>query len=65
MMAIRLRNGRNQNVPSNLDEWLDKWEPKIAGYKRRRGRAVAGKASSALDELEFLLARTIEGQVSE
>ena len=52
-------------VPENVDQWLEKWHPRIGSMGKRHGRVVAARASSALDELEFLLARTIENQVSE
>jgi hypothetical protein len=56
---------REKDVPENIDQWLDKWHPKISSLRKRRGKVVAARASNALDELEFLLARTVENQVNE
>jgi hypothetical protein len=56
---------REQKVPSSLEEWLAKWEPRLSSFKKRKGSATAGKASEALDELEFLLTRTVENQLTE
>jgi hypothetical protein len=64
MMTVRSRI-RERDVPENVEEWLIKWEPKIGVLRKRRGRVVVTRASSALDELEFLLARVVENQVSE
>jgi hypothetical protein len=57
--------GSRQQVPSSLGEWLEKWEPKISSFKRKSKKDVTSRASYALDELEFLLARTVENSVSE
>jgi hypothetical protein len=65
MMTVTSRLRSQQNVPENVEDWLAKWEPKLNGLKKRRGKTVAAKASGALDELEFLLARIVENQVSE
>jgi hypothetical protein len=64
MMTIRPRAGTRE-IPESLDEWLAKWEPRISGLRKKRGKVVAIKAYSALDELEFLLKRVVENQVSE
>jgi hypothetical protein len=62
-MSFRRRN--RKQVPSSLEEWLEKWEPKLYSFNKRRGTKIAVKASDALDELEFLLSRTVENQVTE
>ena len=64
MMTIRTHVS-NREVPESLDEWLEKWEPKIPRLRKKRGKVVATRASGALDELEFLLRRVVENQVSE
>jgi hypothetical protein len=64
-MMARPRPARQAEVPSNLEEWLNKWEPRISTFKKRKRKEVSSKATNALDELEFLLARTVENQVSE
>ena len=64
MMTIRSRVS-NREVPESLDEWLEKWEPKIPRLRKKRGKVVAIRASGALDELEFLLRRVVDNQVSE
>ena len=63
--ARKMRRSRQREVPSSLTEWLDKWEPKISGLQKRSKSQVSGRAAGALDELEFLLARTVENQVEE
>jgi hypothetical protein len=66
IMMARAKTSRTREVPSTLGEWLDKWEPRVSSFKRqRRRRQVSVTAANALDELEFLLARTVENQVSE
>jgi hypothetical protein len=65
MMAVYPRSGTTRDIPETLDEWLNKWEPKISVLKRKRGRVVATRASGALDELEFLLKRTVENRIQE
>jgi hypothetical protein len=65
MMTLRSRAAVSREVPESLDEWLKKWEPKIAGLRKKRGKVVAVRASGALDELEFLLKRVVENQISE
>jgi hypothetical protein len=62
MMYVRTRE---KEVPESVDQWLSKWQPKISYLRKRRGKSVASRASHALDELEFLLARTVENQVTE
>lgn len=62
---MMIEKSKEKDIPESLDQWLDKWQPKIIGLRRRRSRAVSLRASGALDELEFLLARTIENQVAE
>ncbi len=64
-MAYRRGNRRQEQVPSSLEEWLQKWEPKLPSFNRKRGTRTSGRASAALDELEFLLSRTVENQVTE
>jgi hypothetical protein len=64
-MAYRKRSRGQDQVPSSLEEWLQKWEPKLPSFNKRRGTQTSGRASAALDELEFLLSRTVENQVSE
>ena len=64
MMTIRSRTSAKE-VPESLDQWLAKWEPRIPGLRRKRGKFVAKKASGALDELEFFLGRVVENQISE
>ena len=65
-MMIKTKPSRQREVPSSLGEWLDKWEPKVSLFKKRKKKTqVSSKAADALDELEFLLARTVENQVSE
>ncbi|MHB1908789.1 MAG: hypothetical protein ACYCQJ_07940 [Nitrososphaerales archaeon] len=64
-MAVRLGGSREYDVPEDLEQWLDKWEPRISGLRRKRRATVSVRASVALDELEFLLARTVENQVTE
>ncbi|MDH2900913.1 MAG: hypothetical protein PXY39_08060 [archaeon] len=44
---------------------MEKWEPKIPRLRKKRGNVVATRASGALDELEFLLRRVVDNQVSE
>jgi hypothetical protein len=64
MMTVGARV-RDNEVPESLEDWLSKWEPKIRTLRKRRGKVVAKRATCALDELEFLLARSVENQVSE
>ncbi len=51
--------------PETITAWLEKWEPKIKVMRARKRRGRSERAGSALDELEFLLARTVENQVAE
>ena len=54
------------SVPETLGDWLEKWEPRIPNLrKKRQKKERKARADNALDELEFLLARTVENQVSE
>lgn len=54
-----------RDQPETISDWLDKWEPKIKVMRRRRTGERSVRAGGALDELEFLLARTVENQVAE
>ena len=65
MASTRSKVIREKEVPENLSDWLEKWEPKINTLRRRRSSVRSYKAGTALDELEFLLARTVGSQVSE
>ncbi len=65
-MVRRVQVIRRDPVPETLGDWLDKWEPRIPSLRRKRKtQERKTKADNALDELEFLLARTVESQVSE
>jgi hypothetical protein len=64
-MSFRSRTRRQKEVPSSLEEWLEKWEPRLTSFNKRKGTQTAGRASAALDELEFLLSRTVENEVTE
>jgi hypothetical protein len=64
-MSLHSRRSERDDVPSSLEEWLEKWEPRLTSFKKRKGTRTSGRASEALDELEFLLSRTVENQVSE
>jgi hypothetical protein len=65
MASLRLRGLKGAETPSNLSEWLDKWQPRVGSLNKRKGRASAVRASGALDELEFLLMRTVGKDVTE
>jgi hypothetical protein len=57
---------KNPETPYTLGEWLEKWESKLSSLKPRKGtKSAALRASKALDELEFLLMRTIGKDLSE
>jgi hypothetical protein len=64
-MSPKFYRDSRRNIPASLEEWLDKWEPKLTIFKKNNGKKVSRRALEALDELEFLLARTVENTVAE